>query len=185
MARLETPAPIRLALPPDSPRHPGVQAAPAWPCQHQRRLFPVLPGEGSSCLHLLMDCRAQIRAWGIQNLGGFSAGWVHPSCMGHPGSHGVGAPCRVSAPCPPPGRRDEDSDHPSPVVAKCCPATPGRTLQPSPHQASPAQVPQLQRAPAPTSPPTALLPPAREGLMFPGSVAAMRRLLAHLGGRGV
>lgn len=40
--------------------------------------------------------------------------------------------------CPPPGRRDEDSDHPSPVVAKCCPATPHRTLQPSPHQASPS-----------------------------------------------
>lgn len=44
-------------------------------------------------------------------------------------------PCGVSAPCPPPGRREEDSDHSSPVVAKHCPATARRTLQPSPRQA--------------------------------------------------
>lgn len=90
----------------------------------------MLPGEGSWCLHLLMDPRAQIGAWGIQNLGRFSAGWVQPrtSHTGHPGTP-------VSAPRPPPGRREEDSDHSSPVVAKHCPATARRTLQPSPRQA--------------------------------------------------
>lgn len=52
---------------------------------------------------------------------------------------------------------------------------------------APARVPQLRGAPAPTSPATAPLPPAREGPMFPGSVVAMRRRLpgTSQGERGV
>lgn len=177
-ARLETPAPICLTLLPDSPRHRRVQAAPAWPCQ-RRRLFPVLPGEGSWRLRLPMEPRAQIGAWGIQNLGGFSAGWVqsHPSHTGHPGSYGMG--------------RSAGSLHPVPHQGG------GRRMQTTPHQwwqsaarplhaglcshphakPPPAWVPQLRRGPAPTSPSMAPLPLTKEGPMFPGSVAAMRRRL--------
>lgn len=57
-ARLETPAPIRLVLLPDSPWHPGMQAAFAWPCQ-QQRLLPMLPVYLGKSLSIL-DLRAQI-----------------------------------------------------------------------------------------------------------------------------
>lgn len=68
--------------------------------------------------------------------------WVQPhvSHTGHSGCHGVGA-CRVSVPHSPPGRRDEDADCPYTVVAKHCPDTPCRNLQPPPCQASPSMGP--------------------------------------------
>lgn len=133
----------------------------------------MLPGEGSRRLHLPMDPRAQIGAWGIQNLGGFSAGWVQPrpSHTGH-----LGTPVGSLHPVPHQGggRRIQSIPHQwwqstaQPLHAGLCS---------HPHaKPPPAWVLQLRRAPAPTSPLMALLPPAREGPMFPGSVATMRRL---------
>lgn len=105
-------------------------------------------------MRLPMDPRAQIAVWCIQSVGGFGAS--PPSWMGSAPSEPYGAPrlpwgggrtCRVSVPCPPPGRRDDDAAHPYPAVAKHCPATTHAGLCSRPRaKPPPAWVPQLQRA---------------------------------------